>query len=95
MKRASTKGRAVTLTGMATGLLSFWLAPVAVSLALAPVLSRLSSLRVADHDFLPLRLDTPLSLRAPRVERRARDERARLRAVLEEGAPALPAMAAE
>ncbi|SIS76447.1 membrane glycosyltransferase [Roseivivax lentus] len=81
------------IAGMMTGALSLWLAPVALSLALAPALSRLSSLRVSGLRWRPLRLDTPLSLREPRVQVRARAERARLRAALD--APASPPMAAE
>ncbi|SLN40454.1 Glucans biosynthesis glucosyltransferase H [Roseivivax jejudonensis] len=74
---------AVMLAGMATGTLSVWLAPVALSLAAAVPLSRLSGVRVADSALRPLRLDTPLSLREPKVQRRARVERARFRALIE------------
>ncbi|MCE0506706.1 glucans biosynthesis glucosyltransferase MdoH [Roseivivax sp. GX 12232] len=81
------------ILGMASGLLSLWLTPVAVSLAAAPVLSWLSSARVADLSLAPLRLETPLSLREPRVQTRARAERAALRDALETPEPA--AMAAE
>ncbi len=83
----------VMVTGMATGVLSAWLAPVAVSLILAVPLSRLSSVRVADSSLKPLRLDTPLSLREPRVQTHARAERARLHALLK--APAPGSIAAE
>ncbi|MHA6324214.1 glucans biosynthesis glucosyltransferase MdoH [Roseivivax sp. CAU 1753] len=71
------------VAGMVAGVLSLWLAPVALSLVAAPMLSRMSSLPVAEHGFLPLRLDTPLSLREPRVQTRARSERARIRAALD------------
>ncbi len=81
------------VTGMTTGYLSLWLAPVALSLTIAPLLSRLSSLNVSQMRFRPFRLDTPLSLREPRVQLHARAERARLRAALDDAAPA--PMAAE
>ncbi|QFS83481.1 Glucans biosynthesis glucosyltransferase H [Roseivivax sp. THAF40] len=83
----------VMIAGMAAGVLSLWLAPVALSLAFATVLSRLSSLEVSKLRFRPLRLDTPLSLREPRVQMHARAERARLRAALD--APEAAPMAAE
>jgi membrane glycosyltransferase len=79
--------------GIVAGALSLWLLPVTISLLGAPVLSRLSALRVSDRAIGPLRLDTPCSLREPRVARMARAERARLGALLAAGEP--PAMAAE
>ncbi|SFE66472.1 glucans biosynthesis glucosyltransferase MdoH [Roseivivax sediminis] len=81
------------LIGMGAGLLSLWLAPVAASLTAAVVLSRLSGLRVSECRVAPLRLETPLSLREPRVQTRARAERARLRVLIE--APEAASIAAE
>lgn len=75
--------------GMAAGLLSLWLLPVATSLALAPVLSWASSLKVDELGVAALRLETPLSLREPRVQTRARAERARLKSALAEEEPVL------
>ncbi|WP_043768259.1 glucans biosynthesis glucosyltransferase MdoH [Roseivivax isoporae] len=83
---------AVLLAGMFAGLLSAWLTPVAASLAGAVVLSRLSGVKVSGAPG-PFRLDTPLSLRAPRVERCARVERARIAKALE--TPEAAAIAAE
>jgi membrane glycosyltransferase len=83
------------VAGMAAGVLSIWLSFVTVSLIAAPVLSRLSGLCVADRRPGPLRLDSPCSLRVPRVVRCAQSERERLRHLLEaEDAPP-PAIAAE
>ncbi|MEM9756071.1 MAG: glucans biosynthesis glucosyltransferase MdoH [Pseudomonadota bacterium] len=70
--------------GIVTGLLSPWLTPVMLSLLFAPVLSRLSALRVVGHPIKALRLDTPASLQAPRVARAATAERARMAAILSE-----------
>ena len=75
--------------GMAAGLLSLWLLPVATSLALAPVLSWASSLKIDELGVAALRLETPLSLREPRVQTRARAERARLKSALAEEEPVL------
>ncbi|MEL6168669.1 MAG: glucans biosynthesis glucosyltransferase MdoH [Pseudomonadota bacterium] len=74
--------------GIASGSLSVWLAPVAISLGLAPALSRLSGLPVAGAPLSFLRLDTPLSLNAPRVSRRAEAERDRLSELLADAPPA-------
>ncbi len=91
-----------TLTGLAMvigivlGGVSLWLAPIALSLALAAPLSKLSGIRISDQAFRLLRLDSPQNLREPRVARRARSERARIKAMVL--APAQPdpiAIAAE
>jgi len=81
--------------GIAGGLLSMWLSLVTVSLIAAPVLSRLSGVRVSGRAMGPLRLDTPCSLRVPRVARAAQAERARLRYLLASEAASPPAIAAE
>ncbi len=78
---------------MLTGTLSLWLLPVALSLTLAPVLSWLSGLRVSGLPVAPLRLDSPVSLKSPRVADAARVERARIAALLETAES--PAIAAE
>ncbi|WP_425091050.1 glucans biosynthesis glucosyltransferase MdoH [Tropicimonas sp. S265A] len=70
------------LAGIAMGAVSLWLVPIALSLALATLLSRLSGVRIAGRGMQPFRLDSPQSLREPRVVRRARVERAILRDML-------------
>ena len=80
-------------SALVLGLISVWLLPVAISLTLAPVFSRLSGLRVSDLRVRPLRLDSPVSLKSPRVADAARVERARLAAMLE--TPDAPGIAAE
>ena len=82
--------------GIGSGLLSTWLSLVTFSLIGAPLLSRLSGMRVSGRAIGPLRLDTPCSLRVPRVARTAKVERARLRQWLAtEERPPSPAFAAE
>lgn len=81
--------------GIAAGLLSAWLSLVTASLVAAPVLSRLSGLRVSGRRLGPLRLETPCSLRLPRVARAAQAERARLRALLAADTAPPAAIAAE
>ncbi|MEM1273651.1 MAG: glucans biosynthesis glucosyltransferase MdoH [Pseudomonadota bacterium] len=72
------------LLGMASQALSLWLVPIAVSLLGAPVLSWLSGVKVSGARLMPLRLDSPVSLRTPRVAQSARAERARLAELLDE-----------
>ncbi|WP_371224858.1 glucans biosynthesis glucosyltransferase MdoH [Roseovarius sp. 2305UL8-3] len=67
------------------GVISLWLAPIALSLIMAVPLSRLSALRVSDGRFPALRLDTPHSLKEPRIITAAREERVALKAHLESG----------
>jgi len=81
--------------GMAAGVLSLWLSLVTASLIAAPLFSRLSGLRVSGRAFGPLRLDTPCSLKVPRVARAAQTERARIRRLLESDMTPPPALAAE
>ena len=61
--------------GLSSGLVSWWLAPIMTSLALAIPLSALSGLRL--HQGWPkgLRMETPQSLREPAILRRARTAR--------------------
>lgn len=65
--------------------------PIALSLAAAPILSKLSALPVAEAPFRMLRLDTPHTLLEPRIVSAARRERALLKAALSDP----PAIAAE
>ncbi len=67
------------------GHISIWLSPVAFSLVGATVLSKLSNWRVVDKKFQAIRLDTPHSLREPRIMTLARKERAAVKANLENG----------
>ncbi len=67
------------------GVISLWLAPIALSLIMAVPLSRLSALRVSDGRIPALRLDTPHSLKEPRIITSAREERVALKAHLESG----------
>ena len=84
------------VAGIALGGVSLWLVPIAFSLALAAPLSMLSGIRISDQAVRFFRLDSPQNLREPRVVRRARTERARLKAmVLAPEHPELPAIAAE
>lgn len=77
-----------TLTGLAMaaaivlGGVSIWLLPIAFSLVVAAPLSMLSGIRISGHAFRMFRLDSPQNLREPRVVRRARSERARIKAIV-------------
>ena len=72
----------ILCAGLLSGLVSWWLAPIAVSLLLAVPLSALSALPVAR--FLPagMRMESPQTLREPGIVKRARLERNRLRDLL-------------
>ncbi len=73
----------LTLMGsIVLGGLSLWLLPIAFSLVLAAPLSMLSGVRISDHAFRLLRLDSPQNLREPRVVQLARTERARLKTMV-------------
>lgn len=94
--------RVETVTGLAmtagilAGVVSLWLLPIALSLALAAPLSILSGIKVSNRALRPIRLDSPQSLREPRVVRRARAERASMKeTLLSTKRPDLPAIAAE
>ncbi|MEM6311009.1 MAG: glucans biosynthesis glucosyltransferase MdoH [Pseudomonadota bacterium] len=70
------------VAGIVLGGVSLWLAPIAFSLVLAVPLSKLSGMRISDRSFRLFRLDAPQNLREPRVARRARQERARIKALV-------------
>ncbi|MEM0900817.1 MAG: glucans biosynthesis glucosyltransferase MdoH, partial [Pseudomonadota bacterium] len=61
--------------GVATGSLSLWLVPIAFSLVLAPILSKLSAVNVSDLPMSFLRLNSPHDLREPRIVTLARSKR--------------------
>ncbi|WP_300035862.1 glucans biosynthesis glucosyltransferase MdoH [uncultured Roseobacter sp.] len=69
---------AVLLAGLASGLVSLWLVPIAVSLALAVPLSALSALPVAGRMPGPLRMNSPHTLREPAIVARALEQRRRV-----------------
>ncbi len=81
--------------GLVAGALSIWLAPIALSLCLAPVLSWLSAVPLAGAPIAALRLESPTQLKEPRVVARAKAERARLRTLLDVDEDAAAALAAE
>ncbi|MBY5933922.1 glucans biosynthesis glucosyltransferase MdoH [Tateyamaria omphalii] len=69
--------------GLGMGLVSWWLIPIAVSLAFAVPLSGLSAYPLARIGLSGLRLDNPLTLREPAIVINARTERAEMRARIE------------
>ncbi|MEO0389576.1 MAG: glucans biosynthesis glucosyltransferase MdoH [Pseudomonadota bacterium] len=71
---------AMLVMGIFAGLVSWWLAPIAVSLALAVPLSALSALNLAQRAPKGLRLESPLTLREPGIARMARAAKAELKA---------------
>jgi len=71
------------LTGLAAGLVSWWLLPIMVSLLLAVPLSALSAARLSTVVPAPLRLDNPLTLREPTIVANARIARAKMRVTIE------------
>lgn len=81
------------LAGILIGYVSVLILPIAVSLAAAVLLSKMSALPVADRGPRLLRLDTPHTLREPHIVASARSERAWLKSLLTE--PAQVAIAAE
>ena len=70
--------------GIVTGVMSGWLIPIAGSLIFAVPLSRLSAWRISTSTPRPFRLETPTSLREPRVVTRAKSERAWMKHVVTE-----------
>lgn len=80
--------------GMVFANVSALILPIAVGLAAAVPLSKLSSIRVADAGMRMLRLDTPHTLREPAIVKSAREERAWMRSALSE-MPAYQGIAAE
>jgi membrane glycosyltransferase len=73
----------VLVGGLASGLVSWWLTPIALSLVLAVPLSALSSLPVARYLPRGLWMQCPQTLREPSIVAHARRARARLRALLD------------
>ena len=70
--------------GMVAGIVSLWLLPIAVSLALAVPLSALSGLRLTRFRATARALGTPEVFSAPAIIRAARTHRAELRETLSE-----------
>ena len=73
---------AVLAAGLLAGLISAWLAPIVMSLLLAVPLSALSALNLARHARGGWRMDSPHTLREPRIVARARHQRARMHGIL-------------
>ena len=74
---------ALLFLGLGTGLVSWWLIPIAVSLAFAVPLSGLSAYPLARIGLPSLRLENPLTLREPAIVTNARTARAEMRARIE------------
>ena len=81
--------------GILSGSISLWLCPIAFSLTLAVPLSKLSGVRISAALPRPFRLDSPQSLREPRVVRNARAERAWMKGLLTRTDDTATPMAAE
>ncbi|MEM1236898.1 MAG: glucans biosynthesis glucosyltransferase MdoH [Pseudomonadota bacterium] len=64
------------VAGLVSGTTSLWLAPIALSLTLAPVLSKLSGARVSDRKLRFARLEAPQDIRVPRIVTNAQAGRA-------------------
>ena len=79
--------------GMATGLVTLWLAPIALSLVLAIPLSALSGLDMTRTRWARRQLGTPETLNTPQIIRSARVQRRRIATLLE--APEPQGIAAE
>ena len=73
---------ALLLGGIVFANVSVLILPVAVSLAAAVPLSRVSATHVANAGLRMLRLDTPLTLHEPEIVRSAREERAWMKSIL-------------
>jgi len=74
---------ALLTAGLLTGLVSWWLIPIAASLVLAVPLSALSAYPLSHLGLRGLRLDNPLTLREPAIVTNARTARAQIRAQIE------------
>ena len=74
---------ALLFLGLGAGLVSWWLIPIAASLAFAVPLSALSAYPLAQSRLSGLRLDNPLTLREPPIVGNARTARAEMRARIE------------
>jgi membrane glycosyltransferase len=81
------------MAGMALGLVTFWLAPIALSLAAAIPLSALSGVDLDARRWSHRQLGTPETLNAPPIIRRALMERRRFAEALQ--APPADRIAAE
>ena len=81
--------------GIVLGVVSLWLTPIALSLIFAVPLSKLSAARISPVIPRPFRLESPQSLRVPRVVRRAQAERAWMKDVLTRDGDSQSAIAAE
>ena len=79
----------ILTAGLASGLVSLWLIPIAASLLLAVPLSALSALPVVRCLPGPFRMQSPHTLREPAIVLKAKDKRNRINAVLD--ATRLPA----
>ncbi|MEM1428249.1 MAG: glucans biosynthesis glucosyltransferase MdoH [Pseudomonadota bacterium] len=77
---------ALLVAGMATGVVSLWLLPIATSLAFAVPLSALSALELTRSSWLARQLGTPDVFNTPPIIRAAHSNRAQFRAVLDDGA---------
>ncbi len=75
---------AVLMSGILSGSVSVLILPIAVSLAFAVPLSKLSALPVANAGPRVLRMDTPHTLNEPRIVSAARTERAWMKSALTE-----------
>lgn len=82
---------ALLMIGMAQGLVTLWLLPIAVSLVGAVALSALSGVNLGAKPWSARQLGTPEHLNAPDIIRRAMAERARFAHVLSQPDTALPA----
>lgn len=78
------------MAGLYEGIVTFWLIPIAVSLALAIPLSALSGVRLTKFRWSARQLGTQEVFNIPDIMRRAKVERSRLRSLLErsDGFPA-------
>ena len=72
------------VVGMSEGIITLWLAPIAVSLACAVLLSMLSGMKLTQHWWMARQMGTAEVFNAPAIIRAAKRERARLQLVLDE-----------
>lgn len=79
-----TTAGAAMIAGMVAGIVSFWLLPIAISLAFAVPLSALSGLRLTRFRATTRALGTPEIYAAPAIIRAAKAYRAELRETLQE-----------
>jgi len=75
------------MAGILTGQVSLLILPIAISLSAAVLLSKLSALPVAETGPRVLRMDTPHTLREPRIVATARSERAWVKSILTDQRP--------